>query len=526
MTNLAACLYACQDRIVIFDNADFVLSVTTGDFDRDGDVDVASASYFDGSIRWFENLGNSREWLTHEIYRNPIGQGHYVFAVDMDSDGDEDLVATTMAENTISIFIAETGCDSSLVTPQPACCSFGFAWNGTKCAPCPQGLRASLTRAGVCEPCDAPCNPSGYAKQPQTCSAHSRCTALAEPSIRSCDCAAHEYLDERSQCARCKDGMIKPRHEARDGNSLANAAVWTGFSEESCCVAATATAVIPADCTAHATREVTYVWSNPNCTGNLSLPEPSSLPCEYQPIGSSVVSAVFALSLVLSVLVVALTIGIGHYRAEPIVQRSQWSFQMIMGLGSLLALCSIFLLPGEPSGFRCYGFPILFNVSFTLLFGTMGLKTWRIYRIFEVTLRQITPKESTKSVGVTITDGQLYKYLTLIMAVDALILSLQFIVSPPRPERVAVLKPPYGEVLIDRCHPGDPRLEMCTYVWKGLIAMALVTFAFKARHVIDEYGESRYIFITANQLLVCSTVALLVTTLIKDDSTGNSLQTE
>ena len=45
------------EKTLVFDDADFVLSVTAVDFDRDGDVDIASASFFDGHINWYENIG-------------------------------------------------------------------------------------------------------------------------------------------------------------------------------------------------------------------------------------------------------------------------------------------------------------------------------------------------------------------------------------------------------------------------------------------------------------------------------------
>ena len=69
-------------KTLIYDSADFVLSVTAVDFDHDGDVDVASASFFDGYIRWYENLdGQGYEWQNHTIY---VGvQGHYVSHGDM-----------------------------------------------------------------------------------------------------------------------------------------------------------------------------------------------------------------------------------------------------------------------------------------------------------------------------------------------------------------------------------------------------------------------------------------------------------
>ena len=38
----------------ISESADFVLSVTAADFDLDGDVDVAAASFLANEVSWFE----------------------------------------------------------------------------------------------------------------------------------------------------------------------------------------------------------------------------------------------------------------------------------------------------------------------------------------------------------------------------------------------------------------------------------------------------------------------------------------
>jgi hypothetical protein len=312
----------------VYEQADFVLSVTAADFDLDGDVDIASASYFDGSIRWYENLGDSIRWRAHEIYHNPIGQGHYVFAADMDGDGDSDLVATTMAENAISVFVAVTACDSSLLTPRPECCAAGTAWDGATCAPCPTGTRPSASTAGVCERCDAACVFSGYPKQPHTCSAMSRCVASIELAVAKCDCGADQYLNEQSQCAQCRHGKIKPRTDTRDVSSLASSDPWGGFSEEGCCVASTAEHVISESCTANSVRTILYQWSNPNCTGNASLPAPSELACEYVPTGSPSVSVVFPVCATLTGLVLVLTLAVVKLRAEPIIYRSQWTLQV------------------------------------------------------------------------------------------------------------------------------------------------------------------------------------------------------
>ena len=122
-------------------------SVTAADFDRDGDIDVASASFFDGKIIWYENLdGQGYTWTNHTIY---VGlQGHYVSHGDIDGDGDEDLIAVTHADNTVIVFFARTGCDfdsyddsATAKATLKACCVVGTMWKADSmtCERCPFG---------------------------------------------------------------------------------------------------------------------------------------------------------------------------------------------------------------------------------------------------------------------------------------------------------------------------------------------------------------------------------------------------
>lgn len=67
--------------------------VFPADMDGDGDVDVLSASEFDWSIAWFENSGGAPPaWTTHVVARD-VEKAHSVVAADLDNDGDMDMVA-------------------------------------------------------------------------------------------------------------------------------------------------------------------------------------------------------------------------------------------------------------------------------------------------------------------------------------------------------------------------------------------------------------------------------------------------
>ena len=64
-------------------------SLVTTDFDKDGDMDIASCGYGSQWLRWYENNGVG-EFKTHTIDSDQ--QSYHLSSVDMDGDGDLDLL--------------------------------------------------------------------------------------------------------------------------------------------------------------------------------------------------------------------------------------------------------------------------------------------------------------------------------------------------------------------------------------------------------------------------------------------------
>ena len=77
-------------------------SVYAVDMDGDGDVDVLSASSTDDKVAWYENLdGSGGSFRTHIITTNAEG-ALSVFAIDMDGDGDVDVLSASPKDNTVA----------------------------------------------------------------------------------------------------------------------------------------------------------------------------------------------------------------------------------------------------------------------------------------------------------------------------------------------------------------------------------------------------------------------------------------
>jgi len=64
--------------------------VTAADLDRDGDIDVLTASFLDGTVAWYENTDGAGTFGSQQTLDNSAGFVVSVIAADLDGDGDLD----------------------------------------------------------------------------------------------------------------------------------------------------------------------------------------------------------------------------------------------------------------------------------------------------------------------------------------------------------------------------------------------------------------------------------------------------
>ena len=86
---------------VITASADGAHSVFGIDMDGDGDTDVLSASRYDDTVAWYENLdGSGGSFSTHVITTSADG-ARSVFAIDMDGDGNVDVLSASQFDGKV-----------------------------------------------------------------------------------------------------------------------------------------------------------------------------------------------------------------------------------------------------------------------------------------------------------------------------------------------------------------------------------------------------------------------------------------
>ena len=87
---------------VITTGADGARDVFAIDLDGDNDIDVLSASTNDDTIAWYESNGASPPSFTEHVITTEADGARDVFAIDLDGDGDVDVLSASSLDDTIA----------------------------------------------------------------------------------------------------------------------------------------------------------------------------------------------------------------------------------------------------------------------------------------------------------------------------------------------------------------------------------------------------------------------------------------
>lgn len=101
---------------VVSTSVDGPRSVMAVDLDRDGDLDVLAASAGDNTIAWYENMAEASQFGPQQIIATGVDGAQSAFAADLNGDGHLDVLSASNQDDTIAWY--ENGGGASGFGPQ------------------------------------------------------------------------------------------------------------------------------------------------------------------------------------------------------------------------------------------------------------------------------------------------------------------------------------------------------------------------------------------------------------------------
>ncbi|KAJ0406260.1 hypothetical protein ATCC90586_008218 [Pythium insidiosum] len=268
-------------------------------------------------------------------------------------------------------------------------------------------------------------------------------------------------------------------------------------------------------CDASAKRLVKYWWLLPDpadlstsleCRGGVALPKDVKIDCEYMPMTSPTFGVISAIAGILICVLVLAIVFVTYHRNKPIVKRSQFELLVLMIIGGITVCVAAVLYAGRPTKLLCAARPLTIAAGFTIIFGSLFVKSLRVYRVFM--------KSALKRVTVTIT--MMLKIFALFVAVDVLILGAWFIADFPEPTIVIEPSKDFrGDVDHVKCKSASFIFTALLMFWKAIVLLLGLYLSFLIRNVSADFQESIWIFASSLMVLIACLVILPLAYLVE-----------
>ncbi|GMH62176.1 hypothetical protein TrRE_jg4582 [Triparma retinervis] len=250
-----------------------------------------------------------------------------------------------------------------------------------------------------------------------------------------------------------------------------------------------------ADCGSDGKRKATFSYvkagdgvsptCDPDLPGSLPLPPSKDVNCSYSPADSLGGSLAIILGAGGAVVCILWAVYVFININTKVMRVAQPSFCIVFTLSAALLSISNVLFVGENTDSNCLLRPFVFNIAFDLMFGSLFMKTLRVYKIFG----------NRKLSKVKISSFDIIKNYGSIIMVDIVILIVWNQGPGMTAETITMLDlDPYPSYTSVICKDAETYSTLTTF-FKILMVIGGVYLSYLTRNVPDKFAESKWIAI-------------------------------
>jgi hypothetical protein len=182
-----------------------------------------------------------------------------------------------------------------------------------------------------------------------------------------------------------------------------------------------------------------------------------------------------------------------YHRAHPVIRRASYLFCQLILVGACVFYVALMVGVQTESNASCLTSQFLISVAFSLFYGSLLVKTFRIYLI----------SFSTELHARKQTDQTMLFYLLCFGAIDLAIVVLWALISPPVPTPEQGPEQPYTRTMLCSSHY-TPAFSAALYLWRSIAVVSGGVLSIRVRGVDDDFSESKFLGAACYNIIIFS----------------------
>ena len=257
-----------------------------------------------------------------------------------------------------------------------------------------------------------------------------------------------------------------------------------------------------ATCNSASMQELTYQYKVDRldvCIGGLEVYDMVSENCSYVPQSSSNGFVIWVMSVIGFIFSMCMAVWVFLKKKHPIIKSTQYFFALIYLVGCAGMSIQMVVFLDEATDMMCTLQYWLFNLFFTISFGALFAKTYRVYKVFN----------NSKLRKVRFTNADTFRVLFTLCMVDIIIMTLGTVLAPNKVV-IVDMKTAHGTYPFTECQMKSNEWSMMGLAYKIVLVLIACYVSWTTKNVNSAYTESKYIMASIYQVAIYGLVVLVV----------------